>query len=315
VRVALSALAVVTAAGEGSAPAPALRGADTEASLAAAVRGLQCASFGCPQSFVPGNACQCNADCREHGNCCPDAGACPPAPAAPVPAPTEAPALAPAKGQASSAETFSFYVYRTQSDASYPPLNVNAANLEGAMWYLQHEVMTQEPPKFGITRVLRYKVSTKAPQRLLDVGVNFGVRFAYDSGECTGPGDCEEMYQRYGYFVGCNNFEAMYPYPTEKTAFPGGIWYSFPGNGTSQCSSPTGADDCTYSYSWPPEEIRLDELEKANGGHAAFWADADSEAAATRKVQAAAALFQEQYPDSEALATPACDFDYGKFWA
>merc|ERR1711933_490656 len=169
-------------------------------------------------------------------------------------------------------------------------------------------------PKFGITRVLRYKVSTKAPQRLLDVGVNFGVRFAYDSGECTGPGDCEEMYRRYGYFVGCNNFEAMYPYPTEKTAFPGGIWYSFPGNGTSQCSSPTGADDCTYSYSWPPEEIRLDELEKANGGHAAFWADADSEAAATRKVQAAAALFQEQYPDSEALAAPACDFDYGKFW-
>jgi len=302
-------------------PAPVLVAPATEAD-----DGDTCASYGCPGQYVPGNRCQCNSGCEQHGNCCPDVGTCQappvptpeapaPAPIAPAqtPAPTVAPAPAPA-GQPSSAETYTFYVYRTQSDASYPPKNINAANLEGAMWYLQHEVMIQDPPKFGITRILRYKVSTKAPQRLLDVGMNFGVRYAYDSGNCTGPGDCEEQYRQYGHFVGCNNFQAMYPYPDEKTSFPGGVWFSFPGNGTCPGSSPTGADDCTYSYSWPPEEIRLDELEEANGGHERFWAEADSEKHAAWMVTAAASFFEKQYPDSEELETPRCDFDYGKFW-
>jgi len=321
----LFALVAAAAAGAGAVPAPtrSLRGAAAEAD-----GGDTCASYGCPGQYVPGNRCQCNSGCEQHGNCCPDVGTCQappvptpeaPAPApiapaqTPTPAPTVLPAPAPA-GQPSSAETYTFYVYRTQSDASYPPKNINAANLEGAMWYLQHEVMIEDPPKFGITRILRYKVSTKAPQRLLDVGMNFGVRYAYDSGNCTGPGDCEEQYRQYGHFVGCNNFQALYPYPDEKTSFPGGVWFSFPGNGTCPGSSPTGADDCTYSYSWPPEEISLDELEEANGGHERFWAEADSEKHAAWMVTAAASFFEKQYPDSEELETPRCDFDYGKFW-
>merc|ERR1719436_2406540 len=103
-----------------------------------------------------------------------------------------------------------------------------------------------------------------------------GVRYAYDSQKCTGPGDCAKMYAERGYFVGCNNFKSMYPFPTRPTQFPNGIWYSLPGEGA--CSGePTGADDCTYSYSWPPEEIELSELAAPSGGPAAFWAEPHNE--------------------------------------
>lgn len=209
---------------------------------------------------------------------------------------------------------YTFYVYRAQGDASYPPKNVNAANLEGVMWYLQHEVVTQTPPKFGIKRILRYKVTTKAPERLFKAGMNFGVRYAYDSQKCTGPGDCAPLYEKYGYFVGCNNFASMYPYPNEKTAYPGGIWYSFPGEGACDGTA-SGADDCTYSYSWPPEEISLDELAAgASGDSASFWAKPGDEAANAKKVEVAADLFQKKYPRSEDLPTPRCDFDFNSFW-
>mmetsp|Transcript_53709 Transcript_53709/g.174674 ORF Transcript_53709/g.174674 Transcript_53709/m.174674 type:complete len:288 (-) Transcript_53709:299-1162(-) len=149
-----------------------------------------------------------------------------------------------------------------QGSASYPPKDVNAANLAGVMWYLQHEVMITDPPKFGITRILRYKVQMRAPAGLLKKGMNFGVRYAYDSQKCTGPGKCDDMYDKYGYFVGCNKFESMYPYPSTAMHFAGGIWYSFPTQGACD-ASPTGAADCTYSYSWPPEDISLAELRAA----------------------------------------------------
>mmetsp|Transcript_62498 Transcript_62498/g.179732 ORF Transcript_62498/g.179732 Transcript_62498/m.179732 type:complete len:184 (+) Transcript_62498:189-740(+) len=183
------------------------------------------------------------------------------------------------------------------------------------MWYLQHEVVIEDPPKFGISRVLRYKVTTKAPQRLLDKGMNFGVRYAYDSGVCTGPGECYPEFSRYGYFVGCNKFESMYPYPTEETAFPGGIWYSFPGNGTrcdADAEEPTGSDICTYNYSWPPDEVSIDELVGEDWEE--FFADGEDEEANTKKVEALAALFKEKYPDTEDLEDPDCDFSFGKFW-
>jgi len=203
-----------------------------------------------------------------------------------------------------------FYVYRSQNNMTYPLKNDNAANLEGTMWYLQHEVVTQVPPKFGIVRIIRYRVSTRAPQRLLAAGMHFGVRYAYDSQKCTGPGNCTEMYERYGYFVGCNKLASMYPYPDQPTAYPGGVWYSFPGEGA--CSgTPTGEDSCTYSYSWPPEEILLADLE-GSAGHA-FWDKPHDEAANAKKVQAAANLFKRKYPESPDLSDPTCDFDYGRF--
>jgi len=178
------------------------------------------------------------------------------------------------------------------------------------MWYLQNEVMTAAPPKFGITRILRYKVQVRAPAGLLAKGMNFGVRYAYDSQKCTGPGKCGTMYSKYGFFVGCNKFESMYPFPTMQTHYPGGIWYSFPGQGA--CDAPaTGAATCTYSYTLPPEEISLAELEGSKGR--SFW-DNDDDTANAAKVQAAADLFKQKYPKSADLEPSPCDFNYEKFW-
>lgn len=193
---------------------------------------------------------------------------------------------------------------------------MNVANLAGVMWYFQHEVMIQNPPKFGITRILRYQVQTKAPSQLYAKGMNFGVRYAYDNQVCTGPGDCVAMYRQYGYFVGCNNFASNYPYPDADTAadaeFSGGVWYSLPAEGA--CSGPpTAAGSCTYSYSWPPEEVSLQELQGSRG--AAFWDDPHNPAANEAKVAAAASAFAAKYPASPQLVTPPCDFQFESFWS
>lgn len=204
-------------------------------------------------------------------------------------------------------------MYRAQGSSNYKPKNVNAANLIGVMWYLQHEVMTQNPPKFGISRILRYKVQTKAPAALVAKRMNFGVRYAYDSQRCTGPGRCDLQYERYGYFVGCNKFKSMYPYPNKKTYYPGGVWYSFPGRGNCQPGPPTGETDCTYTdLTWPPEEISLEELQ-GNAGRR-FWDNPTDETANHNKVVAAAEAFKRKYPSTEELEAPSCDFDFDRFW-
>merc|ERR1712194_494987 len=133
-----------------------------------------------------------------------------------VPAPGLAPPALP-KGslsEASNADVLTFHMYRAQSETSYPPANVNAGNLAGVMWYLQHEVVSGAygpGNKFGISRILRYTVKTKATQPLIAKSINFGVRVAFDSGNCTGP-RCEFSWSHYGYNVGCN-YLGDYPYP------------------------------------------------------------------------------------------------------
>uniref|UniRef100_A0A7S1S0T5 Uncharacterized protein n=1 Tax=Alexandrium catenella TaxID=2925 RepID=A0A7S1S0T5_ALECA len=91
--------------------------------------------------------------------------------------------------------------------------------------------------------------------------MNFGVRYAFDAGQCTGPFECARNGSRfelcagassgkysgayaskagsfefgeYGYFVGCNNL-GNFPFPTYPTQYPGAVWYSLPG----PCSSRT----------------------------------------------------------------------------
>lgn len=224
-----------------------------------------------------------------------------------APVPTPAPSDGPSKG-----ELLSFYAYRAQSAAYYQPLNINAANLPGVMWYLQHEVVTEVPPKFGIVRILRFKVQTKAPQRLLDKGMNFGVRYAYDSQQCTGPGQCWDMYEKYGYFVGCNKFESAYPYPINETYYDGGLWYSFDGHGACP-GPPNGGDHCTFAYNWPPAEITLEELQGADGQ--GFWDAPEDRKANAAKVARLRELFNKKFPDSEDLPDPVCDFNFGDFWS
>eukprot|EP00405_Crypthecodinium_cohnii_P015411 CAMPEP_0206462416 /NCGR_PEP_ID=MMETSP0324_2-20121206/25971_1 /ASSEMBLY_ACC=CAM_ASM_000836 /TAXON_ID=2866 /ORGANISM="Crypthecodinium cohnii, Strain Seligo" /LENGTH=457 /DNA_ID=CAMNT_0053934579 /DNA_START=272 /DNA_END=1649 /DNA_ORIENTATION=- len=307
-----------------------------------------CRKYGCASHFVPGQLCHCWHGCVRLSLCCSDYySACygpppddrrrrrsrrrrrhhhydPPPEPAPRPAPQPAPAPTPVpvpvpvpaprpspSPSTSNGQLRTFYMYRSQNQNNYPPKNVNTANLAGVIWYLQHEVVITDPPKFGIYRILRYKVQTRAPANLLQSGMNFGVRYAYDSQDCTGPGSCHDMYQKYGHFVGCNNFDSGYPYPTEPTHFQGGIWYSIPSQGTCN-GPPTGAFDCTFSYDWPPAEITLDELQGQAGR--SFWDNPDDAGANERKVQAAKRLFQQKYPDTQDLPDPPCDFNYDRFW-
>mmetsp|Transcript_36873 Transcript_36873/g.93972 ORF Transcript_36873/g.93972 Transcript_36873/m.93972 type:complete len:456 (-) Transcript_36873:11-1378(-) len=268
--------------------------------------GASCATFGCG-GFKEGQACQCNPECVRYRDCCSDySSQC-------TSAPTPSPWPGGGGGGFSDAPTFTFYVYRAQSSANYPPKSVNVANLPGVLWYLSNEVVIENPPKFGITRILRYKVQTKAPSRLFAKGLNFGVRYAYDSSKCTGPGDCVPMYRRYGYFVGCNNFKDHYPFPTKPTHYAGGQWFSLPAEGACAHGSPTGADDCTYSYSWPPAEVTLAELVAASGAPALFWKDKNNEDANKARVNHALGIFSSKYY-TEDLPDVHCDFDFQKFW-
>jgi len=182
----------------------------------------------------------------------------------------------------STAPLHEFYIYRAMSDTSFAPENVNAANAEGVMWYLHNEVVIFTPRKFSISRIVRFKVQYRAPQPLHDKGMDFGVRYAFDSGKCTGPGNCNADFSKYGYFVGCNK---VYQYPTYQFADAkyydtdegSPTWYSLPGpcNGhdfrhhTAKCvnqnpggacaGTPTGKGDCTYTYE-PAGEVRVDDI-------------------------------------------------------
>merc|ERR1719215_1309288 len=95
------------------------------------------------------------------------------------------------------------------------------------------------------------------------LGMNYGVRYSYDAGKCTGSntlnlGPCSETWDRFGYVPGCNNFKDKYPWPAVDTAYPEGIWYDLPLEG--KCKNPTGAWNCTWSAE-DAGEIRLEELE------------------------------------------------------
>mmetsp|Transcript_21860 Transcript_21860/g.47652 ORF Transcript_21860/g.47652 Transcript_21860/m.47652 type:complete len:1152 (-) Transcript_21860:1444-4899(-) len=163
----------------------------------------------------------------------------------------------------SDSKLMTFYAYRAVSDEVYPPINVNTASLGGVLWYLHHEVVIQYPRKFKITKIMRLKIQYRATTPLLESGMHFGPRLAYDLGQCTGPFVCGRdtkggvhpkfcggafdtqyenniralngkpfehsyEYSKFGYHVGCNNL-GEYPFPMYKVYYPDAVWYSFPG--------------------------------------------------------------------------------------
>lgn len=246
--------------------------------------------------YVEGAVCQCNQHCSMYQNCCLDRTlVCNGHHYSPSD---------PALSRPSSGELFTFYMYRTQSSANYPPLNVNMASMTGALWYLQNEVVSTcmsegsrgfagEHGEFGyrrwkISRILRYKVTMRATTPLLQRGMNFGTRVAFDSGKNTGSWepwqDMNRAYDKYGYNVGCNVLgDGPYPKCPEwhegicPIAYAGAVWYSVPGpcpshhigHKTSQCvhdqpggyctGEPTGQGNCTFTYE-AAGEVDLDEL-------------------------------------------------------
>mmetsp|Transcript_91657 Transcript_91657/g.283510 ORF Transcript_91657/g.283510 Transcript_91657/m.283510 type:complete len:610 (+) Transcript_91657:130-1959(+) len=219
----------------------------------------------------------------------------------PAPVPTEEPtgqtwyeAHNPKFATPSDAPLYTFYMYRTQNNMSYEAVNQNLANLAGTLWYLHNEIVWHIPRRFGKTRVQRFKVQTRATQALFEKGMNFGVRFAFDSGRCTGPfwrgsrlKTCDRDWDTYGFFVGCNNVGS---FPTwqwhNQNHYKNAIWYSLPGpcsdyywndhNHDCQWESPggkcptgvtpSGTGDCTYNFE-PAGEISIDELD----GIGSYW--------------------------------------------
>lgn len=210
----------------------------------------------------------------------------------------------------SEAPIYTLWMYRATNSENFGLGNSNTGNLAGVIWYLAHEVVVTEPPKYGISRILRYKVQVKAPKRLHAAGMNFGVRYAYDHGLCTGPGECGRRYNEYGYFVGCNKL-GDFPYPKYDAHYPGSVWYSLPLNG--HCSGvPTGADTCTYSYQ-SAGEITLDELQGSSGRD--FWKWSGDVVRNQQRVRMAHDLFKEKYPlEFGDLENPRCDFNYDSFY-
>lgn len=219
-----------------------------------------------------------------------------------------------------------FYVYRAQSPADYELKNVNVGDLAGVMWYIQNEIVSGiygDVAYHGVARIVRLKLQVRATQALLDKGMNFGVRVAFDEGKCTGP-DCDRSWRAYGYNVGCNNL-GSFPFPSYKTHYPGGVWYSLSGScpsksfleGTPECAEtepggkcvgvPTGAFDCTWNYE-PAGQIMLTELSGSG-----FWAQPNNTAANTEKVRVARALFEAKYGKDP--PSPPCDFALQPFYS
>mmetsp|Transcript_104742 Transcript_104742/g.262433 ORF Transcript_104742/g.262433 Transcript_104742/m.262433 type:complete len:627 (+) Transcript_104742:48-1928(+) len=233
-----------------------------------------------------------------------------------------------------------FYVYRAAADGKwgqYPFGNINVANMDGVIWYLMNEVVTNYgngtrcPRKFGIDMIHRLKIRTKATAALIKEKMNFGARFAYDMGMCMGrcfpankctcKRDCDDHYRKYGFVTGCNNFYDKYPFPDYAPQAPGGIWYSLPLEG--RCDYPTGEHDCTWSYE-DAGVISLHELEAVSpgntnccGGHCTnFWQDLYSKEKTTWRSNKALDVFKAKYPQMPRdLASSWCDFDWRKWYA
>jgi len=175
-----------------------------------------------------------------------------------------------------------FYMYRVQNDENYPDENINTADLPGILWYLHHEVVTQCPRKFGISRIRRLKVTMKNTCDLYnEQQTQYGPYVAFDAGQCTVP-NCAQIWQKYGQVVGCQHipynvgvYAAYCRPPNCRQAH----WYSLPGKCPSQtlwaktpdciAQEPTGAcpigspvtgeRGCTYHIE-QAGELLLDEI-------------------------------------------------------
>jgi len=241
----------------------------------------------------------------------------------------------------SSAPLHEFYLYRAVAGSTvskYPFGQVNLGNMDGVMWYLMNEIVTNYthgprcPRRFGISEIRRIKVKTRATPALARLGMNFGARFAFDSGVCagrcfpgnlcTGPGDCYVHYDQYGFVPGCNNFESEYPFPVDAHSAPGGVWYSLPLEG--RCDrDPTGERNCTWSYE-DAGSITLEQLEKlspgddnyCNGYGTDFWQNQWDPSVMSWRSEVARWVFKNKYPHSpKEIPPPKCDFDKDKWYA
>ncbi|CAJ1341817.1 unnamed protein product [Effrenium voratum] len=81
----------------------------------------------------------------------------------------------------SSAPLMTFHLFRVQSDTNYSCCaNADLTTAGAAMFYLHNEIVFHAKSRAGTnfqdpkTRIVRYKVMTRATQPLFDIGMNFG---------------------------------------------------------------------------------------------------------------------------------------------
>lgn len=191
----------------------------------------------------------------------------------------------------STAPLMTFHLFRVQSDTNYSCCaNADLTTAGAAMFYLHNEIVWHAKSRSGTnfadpkTRIVRYKVMTKATQPLFDLGMNFGVMHEFDITECTGPFECEN-FKRFGYTVGCENWvegsAANFPHQKWNTLnkYPEAAWFSLPGpcpmaklgqkskgcletQPGGKCPGemePNGQGDCTYNTQYAGE-IKIDKL-------------------------------------------------------
>jgi hypothetical protein len=240
----------------------------------------------------------------------------------------------------SSAPLQEFYMYRATARGMLDKHNlgdVNTGNLEGVIWYLANEIVTNYgqgprcPRRFNISEIHRLRVRVKATEELVKEGMHYGVRFAYDQGKCegrcfpdnlcTGEADCVAHYDKYGYVVGCNKFADKYPFPDQDTAAPQGVWYALPSGGRCH-GKPTGNKDCTWSFEHAGM-ITLEDLEGLSPGNSNcckgsctdFWHGFHDIGATSNRVQQVLKVFETRYPSMpRELAAPLCDFQQWKWY-
>ncbi|CAK9023697.1 Uncharacterized protein SCF082_LOCUS16306, partial [Durusdinium trenchii] len=191
----------------------------------------------------------------------------------------------------SSAPLMTFHLFRVQSETNYSCCaNADLTTAGAAMFYLHNEIVWHAKTRAGTnfadpkTRIVRYKVLTKATQPLWELGMNFGVMNEFDITQCTGPFDCEN-FQRFGYTVGCENWVegSAANFPHQKwnllNKYPKTSWFSLPGpcplsklgQKSKECveqqpggrcpdgMEPNGQGDCTFITSYAGE-VKIDDL-------------------------------------------------------
>mmetsp|Transcript_2703 Transcript_2703/g.6910 ORF Transcript_2703/g.6910 Transcript_2703/m.6910 type:complete len:500 (+) Transcript_2703:125-1624(+) len=193
-----------------------------------------------------------------------------------------------------------FYMYRAQSQITYPPENSDLASAGGVMWYLHNEVVARNQSctcmtpsctsrHNDITRVLRYKVTVLNPEQAGHG--QFGHFLQFDSGRCS-YASCEDQWSNPSYVVGCQMTPKVGGVPVQSADYGSkSMWYSLPGPcpmlpfsdpnktvcaegggsypfeqprpGGAWCDNQTHPPDGTNACTWSAEdagEISLDEL-------------------------------------------------------
>lgn len=222
----------------------------------------------------------------------------------------------------SAAPLHVFYLY-TVSDvqSKQPEGDFNAGDVHVVVSQLAFGAHMQN------ASIHRFKVRARATTDLFGEGRHFGPGFVYDNGRCegrcrcgrcSGPGDCDARYRKYGFVPGCGAMPER-PEQCDDGAAPkrrSGLRFSLPAQG--RCSGdPTGDKHCTWSLE-ASGHLTIEELQGAVIGASSA---ADASRALRREPRSLAAnawragailwAFANKYPsETDNLLTPNCHADW-----